>query len=435
MANNVEERSAAAATRFGQCTYTAEEQEAVHRALQQKLGPEYISTRMAGGGQKVCYVEGHRVIGLANEMFGYNGWSHSISQQNVDFIDINNGKFYVGVSAFIKVQLKDGAFHEDVGYGVSEGLKSKALSLEKARKEAVTDGMKRALKCFGNALGNCILNKEYLIAINKIPKQPPPPLDPAKTKRSEGEPLVEKARYAGLVREEKLRSSAGPGRTPLEPTVLHHNQNYSEVHTPNVTGPSDRKMDHVDPRPAMDSVNDGESHTDPKQLRKLRQQQLQQKFRREMETRMLQQKPDQTKSEDTEVTTEQVSSGGLQDVPALRDSTSAEHRKPSGRDDHLADDPELWDFTLDGVDLLDVPAGGPPSRAVLPSTPGSHNMRTRSKTPQRAPGRPPDEAPSFSGGQDRAQYRPQLQDQYQARPGEVISPYRQGQYMKRRRLD
>lgn len=42
--------------------------------------------------------------------------------------------------------LQDGAFHEDVGYGVSEGLKSKALSLEKARKEAVTDGMKRALR-------------------------------------------------------------------------------------------------------------------------------------------------------------------------------------------------------------------------------------------------------------------------------------------------
>ncbi|CAG03385.1 unnamed protein product, partial [Tetraodon nigroviridis] len=146
-----------------QYAYTAEEYQAVQNALKQRLGPEYISTRMAGGGQKVCYVEGHRVVSLANEMFGYNGWSHSITQQN------------------------DGAFHEDVGYGVSEGLKSKALSLEKARKEAVTDGMKRALKycrpdcarghvgsqskCFGNALGNCILDKEYLLSINKIPKQ------------------------------------------------------------------------------------------------------------------------------------------------------------------------------------------------------------------------------------------------------------------------
>lgn len=101
-----------------QYAYTAEEYHAVQNALKQRLGPEYISTRMAGGGQKVslsvylmhwtirskeceepvsgescfhpwsdlfqvCYVEGHRVVGLANEMFGYNGWSHSITQQNV----------------------------------------------------------------------------------------------------------------------------------------------------------------------------------------------------------------------------------------------------------------------------------------------------------------------------------------------------------------
>lgn len=31
----------------------------------------------------MCYIEGHRVINLANEMFGYNGWAHSITQQNV----------------------------------------------------------------------------------------------------------------------------------------------------------------------------------------------------------------------------------------------------------------------------------------------------------------------------------------------------------------
>lgn len=33
--------------------FTAEEYQAVHNALRRKLGPEYISTRMAGGGQKV----------------------------------------------------------------------------------------------------------------------------------------------------------------------------------------------------------------------------------------------------------------------------------------------------------------------------------------------------------------------------------------------
>uniref|UniRef100_A0A9L0IN06 DNA repair protein RAD52 homolog n=1 Tax=Equus asinus TaxID=9793 RepID=A0A9L0IN06_EQUAS len=91
---------------FGQYQYTAEEYQAIQNALRQRLGPEYISSRMAGGGQKVCYIEGHRVINLANEMFGYNGWAHSITQQNVDFVDLNNGKFYVGVCAFVRVQLK-----------------------------------------------------------------------------------------------------------------------------------------------------------------------------------------------------------------------------------------------------------------------------------------------------------------------------------------
>ncbi len=31
----------------------------------------------------------------------------------------------------MRVELKDGAYHEDVGYGVSEGMRSKALSIEK----------------------------------------------------------------------------------------------------------------------------------------------------------------------------------------------------------------------------------------------------------------------------------------------------------------
>ena len=87
-----------------------------------------------------------------------------------DFIDQSGERFYIGVSTFVRVQLKDGTYHEDVGYGVSEGMRSKALSIEKARKEAVTDGLKRALRSFGNLLGNCISNKEYLKFIQRQPK-------------------------------------------------------------------------------------------------------------------------------------------------------------------------------------------------------------------------------------------------------------------------
>ena len=43
-----------------------------------------------------------------------------------------------------------------------------ALSIEKARKEAVTDGLKRALRCFGSGMGNCLSDKvtyciQYLV--------------------------------------------------------------------------------------------------------------------------------------------------------------------------------------------------------------------------------------------------------------------------------
>ena len=67
-----------------------------------------------------------------------------------DFIDQVGDKYYIGVSTFVRVQLKDGTYHEDVGYGISEGMRSKALSIEKARKEAVTDGLKRALRYVGS---------------------------------------------------------------------------------------------------------------------------------------------------------------------------------------------------------------------------------------------------------------------------------------------
>jgi len=159
--------------KFGNFEFSCEEQQAINKALQLRLGANFVSQRPAPGGQKVNYIEGWRSVNLANQIFGYNGWSHSIISQTVDFVDHNQGRFYVGVSAVVKVQLKDGSFHEDVGYGVCEGMRSKALSIEKAKKEAVTDGLKRALKSFGNALGNCLNDKDYLRVLQGKPKDKP----------------------------------------------------------------------------------------------------------------------------------------------------------------------------------------------------------------------------------------------------------------------
>lgn len=137
--------------------------------LNKQLGPEYISTRPGGGGGRVPYLAAEKAINLANEVFGFNGWSSEIKQIQIDFVDeTSSGKITMGLSVISRVTLKDGTFHEDIGYGHIENCKGKAAAFEKAKKEAATDAMKRALRNFGNVLGNCLYDKDYLARVTKV---------------------------------------------------------------------------------------------------------------------------------------------------------------------------------------------------------------------------------------------------------------------------
>ncbi len=66
---------------------TAQEIATLQSRLDKQLGPEYISSRPGQGGQKVHYVSGEKVIALANEVFGFNGWSSAIRDVTIDFVD------------------------------------------------------------------------------------------------------------------------------------------------------------------------------------------------------------------------------------------------------------------------------------------------------------------------------------------------------------
>uniref|UniRef100_V5GTD0 Uncharacterized protein n=1 Tax=Kalmanozyma brasiliensis (strain GHG001) TaxID=1365824 RepID=V5GTD0_KALBG len=132
--------------------------------LNQRLGPEYLSQRPGpGGGKKLTYIEGWKLVDLANEVFGFNGWSTTIVRLEVDYLDCSpdGTRFNAGVSCIVRVSLRDGAFHEDVGYGSADNAKQKHAALEKGKKEAVTDATKRALKNFGKLLGNCTYDHQY----------------------------------------------------------------------------------------------------------------------------------------------------------------------------------------------------------------------------------------------------------------------------------
>ncbi|XP_053518543.1 DNA repair protein RAD52 homolog isoform X5 [Artibeus jamaicensis] len=348
---------------FGQYQYTAEEYQSIQNALRQRLGPEYISTRMAGGGQKVCYIEGHRVINLANEMFGYNGWAHSITQQNVDFVDSNNGKFYVGVCAFVRVQLKDGSYHEDVGYGVSEGLKSKALSLEKARKEAVTDGLKRALRSFGNALGNCILDKDYLRSLNKLPRQLPLEVDLTNAKRQDFKPSVEQARYISC----QQNMAVGPPK-PLEMTSPCR---HSHSDDPCIVIQGDRDSSS---RNSFPPVTLPTMRRDATYQRKLRQKQLQQQFREQMEKQQQVQRsaPSIEKKNQAEPP-----------APPLKHATSkVEGAESLMESDFPEDSFEIWAMAPDAGDSVVKPLSRPEPHQTAAIPVLNNQMVTQNRTPQ-----------------------------------------------------
>ncbi|CAH6719739.1 DNA repair and recombination protein Rad52p [[Candida] jaroonii] len=152
--------------------YTQEELDRIQITLSKVLGPEYISSRPGGGGSRVSYLEGWKALNLANEVFGFNGWSSEIISTTVDYCDTNEqGRVSIGISIIVRVTIKDGTFREDIGYGFIDNAKGKAAAFEKCKKEAFTDGIKRCLRCFGNVLGNCLYDKNLLAKLRHANKE------------------------------------------------------------------------------------------------------------------------------------------------------------------------------------------------------------------------------------------------------------------------
>ncbi|KAH0614523.1 uncharacterized protein H6S33_000159 [Morchella sextelata] len=179
-------------------SYTAIEIATLQAKLDQQLGPEFVSSRPGPGGRKLYYLQADKCISLANQVFGFNGWSSSVRSVEVDFLDEGkDGKWSVGVSVVVRVTLKDGTYHEDIGYGQMENGK-KAQIFDKAKKEGATDALKRTLRSFGNVLGNCLHDKDYLAKVNRM-KVPAPRFDERKLHRhSEFMPQVKKESLVDL---------------------------------------------------------------------------------------------------------------------------------------------------------------------------------------------------------------------------------------------
>ena len=130
----------------------------VTHALSQPLDPSLVSQRRGRGGRVFDYLEGHVVIALANEVFGFGGWGYELAGEvalrRIESVDARTGEVKVtnAYSAPVRVTVAGAPPRTDVGFhAVAE---ESAEGHETAVKGAVTDGMKRALRSFGGRFGN-----------------------------------------------------------------------------------------------------------------------------------------------------------------------------------------------------------------------------------------------------------------------------------------
>ncbi|CAK9822383.1 DNA repair protein RAD52 homolog [Anthophora retusa] len=93
------------------------------------------------------------LISLANRTFGEGKWNHTVTNQTIDFVEAFMGKYVCGCVTFVKIQLENGTFHEDIGYCHAEGA-MKGLSIHCARIGSLADAFRKVLSCFDNKLGD-----------------------------------------------------------------------------------------------------------------------------------------------------------------------------------------------------------------------------------------------------------------------------------------
>lgn len=150
--------------------FTKKEKERIAKLLRQPLKADLLKKRPAFKGKSVYYIDGGTSYNLANDIFGFDGWRSQIINTEIDFAkekQKNSDRWFVGVTVIVRVELKNGAYHEDLGFGEAINVKGRGAAIQKAKKEAVTDATKRALRVFGNGLGNCLRLKWYLEALKK----------------------------------------------------------------------------------------------------------------------------------------------------------------------------------------------------------------------------------------------------------------------------
>ncbi len=188
--------------------FTSEQLEQLGASLSTTL----IKQRKGGGGSKLAYIKGKTAIDQANLIFGFGRWGYEVTQR--DFVQTKGAdgaitsEFY---TADVVLQIADSPFtFPGDGVGIVLPSGPRAQEHEKARKEAVTDALKRALRHFGGQFANDLYDDDATVVdengddvkvgnIGRTPQRPAPqqPARPAAPTVMQPRPVAPTAPSAG----------------------------------------------------------------------------------------------------------------------------------------------------------------------------------------------------------------------------------------------
>ena len=104
------------------------------------------------------YVEAWDCIRVANDIFGFDGWS--LERLSMDHLGTaQDGNKYVSYYTACYRIHAGGKFADGTGTGTGYG-KTEGEARADAVKESESDGMKRALRCYGNQFGLALYEKD-----------------------------------------------------------------------------------------------------------------------------------------------------------------------------------------------------------------------------------------------------------------------------------
>ena len=150
----------------------------VTEALAQPLDPELVSQRKGRGGRVFDYIEGHTAIDQANRIFGFGGWGYDlvgdVNLHRIEQTDSRTGEVTTtaAYSAVVRVSVPGAPSRTDVGF--QPVADETPEGHETAFKGAVTDGLKRALRSFGDRFGNGLYGDPPTTARRNRDTQPAP---------------------------------------------------------------------------------------------------------------------------------------------------------------------------------------------------------------------------------------------------------------------